>query len=269
MSRIDAALDGFRSLDALARRDTPLARLDARAKVFVTLAFLLVTVSFSPYSVAALLPLAAYPVAMAALGDVPAAALWRRLLVALPFPLLVGIFNPWFDRSPAMALGTVEISGGWLSFASILVRFVLTVSAAMILVATTGMHDLCVALRRLGLPQVFVNQLMFLHRYVVVLGGEAARMWVAHRLRAGGRNPSFATYGALVGHLLLRAFDRAQRVHLAIVARGFDGELRSLQRASWRARDTAFVLAWCAFFAVARGIDLPASLGALFAGSGS
>lgn len=261
MSRIDAALDAFRAFDDLARRDTALARIDARAKVLVTAVLLLVTVSFDRYSVAALLPLAAFPLVLAALGQVPAHALMRKLLIAAPFPLMVGVFNPWLDRSPALALGALEISGGWLSYVSILLRYLLTVSAALILLAGTGMHPLCLALQRLGLPQVFVGQLLLLHRYALVLGGEAARMTSAHQLRAGGRRPTLATYGSLVGHLLLRAFERAQRIHLAMLARGWDGELRGLQHSRWQARDTVFVAGWCAFFLLLRWVDLPQLLG--------
>ncbi|MCE2970467.1 MAG: cobalt ECF transporter T component CbiQ [Burkholderiales bacterium] len=268
MSHIDAALADLRSLDQLAARDTPLARIDARAKVVVTLAFIVAVVSFDRYAVAALLPLAVYPLALAILGEVPAAPILRKLLIAAPFAVMVGLFNPLLDRAPLLALGGVEIAGGWVSFASILLRFALTVSAALLLVAGTGMHALCAALGRPGVPRVFVAQLLFLYRYAFVLGGEAARMATARRLRGGGRPLSLAVYATLLGHLLLRAFDRAQRIHWAMLARGFDGELRTLHRLHWRRADTLFVAGWCAFFALARAVDLPLALGRLLTGLG-
>jgi cobalt/nickel transport system permease protein len=266
MSRIDAALRDLRSLDALAVRDTPLTRLDARAKVVITLAFIVVVVSFDRYAVAALLPLAAYPVVLAVLGDVPAAPLVRKLLLAAPFAVLVGMFNPLLDRTPMLAFGEATVAGGWVSFASILVRFALTVGASLVLVAGTGMHALCAALAQLGVPQVLTAQLLFLFRYAFVLGAEAARMATARELRSGGRALALSAYGPLAGHLLLRAFERAQRVHLAMVARGFDGELRTLRAQRWSSGDTAFVLGWCAFFVLARAVDLPQALGRLLLG---
>ena len=268
MSRIDAALHDLRSLDALAQRDTPLARLDARAKLITTLVFVAVVVSFDRYTVAALLPLALYPVALAALGEVPAASLMRKLVIAAPFALLVGLFNPLLDRAPMLAIGDMVIAGGWVSLASICVRFVLTVSAALVLIAVSGMHTLCAALGRLGVPRVFTAQLLFLYRYAFVLGGEASRMATARQLRAGGHGGArLATYGPLVGHLLLRAFERAQRIHLAMIARGFDGEMRSLRVLHWTRRDTLFILGWCAFFALARAADLPQVLGGILTGA--
>ena len=257
MSRIDAALRDLRSLEALAARDTALARLDARAKVVATLVFIVTVVSFDRYAVAALMPLAAFPLALAMLGELPARPLLRKLLFAAPFAVLVGLFNPLLDRAPMLALGAVHVSAGWVSFASILVRFALTVGAALVLVAGTGMNTLCVALTRLGVPPVMTTQLLFLFRYAFVLGAEAARTSTARELRSGGRAMALAAYGPLLGHLLLRAFERAQRIHLAMLARGFDGELRSLRALRWSTRDSLFVAGWSAFFLLVRLVDLP------------
>lgn len=266
MSRVDAALHELRSLDALALRDTPLARLDPRAKAIATLAFIVVVVSFDRYALAPLLPLAAFPLALAALGDVPARLLLRKLLIAAPFAVLVGLFNPVLDRAPLALAGDWSVAAGWVSFASILLRFALTVSAALLLLAGTGVQPLAAALGRLGVPAVLTAQLLFLYRYAFVLGGEAARMTTARRLRGGGAAAGFAEYGPLAGHLLLRAFDRAQRIHQAMRARGFDGEVRDPRPLAWSRRDTAFVALWCGFFALARAVDLPAALGGALLG---
>jgi cobalt/nickel transport system permease protein len=266
MTRLEAALIDLRLADTLAGRDTPLARIDARAKVVTTAAFLVAVVSFDRYTVAGLLPFAIYPVALAIIGDVPASWIGRKLLVAAPFAVAVGLFNPLLDPAPLLSIGGATVSAGWVSFASILVRFALTVAAALAVVAGTGMHTLCAALGTLGLPRLFTAQLLFLYRYAFVLGGEAARMNLARTLRGGARAPSLAVYGALAGHLLLRAFDRAERIHRAMVARGFDGEVRTLRAARWRRTDTAFVAGWCSYFALARAVDISQGLGHLLVG---
>ncbi len=59
-------------MDQMARQDTPIHRLDPRAKILTTLAFIGVTVSFGRYEIAALLPLILFPVVLLALGRVPA-----------------------------------------------------------------------------------------------------------------------------------------------------------------------------------------------------
>lgn len=267
MSSLTTALDDLRSLDALATRDTALARRDPRAKLVATLLFIVTVVSFDRYSVAALLPLALFPTVLAAQGELPARSLLHALWLASPFALMVGAFNPLLDRTPLLALAGVAVSGGWVSFASILLRFGLTAAAAIVLVAGTGMPALCAALSRLGLPREFTVQLLFLHRYLFVLAGEAQRMSTARQLRGGGARMGLAVYASLLGHLLLRAFVRAQRIHGAMLARGFDGELHFADRWRWRFADTLFIAGWCAYFVAVRLVDVPKLIGSLLAGA--
>jgi len=262
VSRIDAALRDLRSLDDIAAQPSALSRLDPRAKILATLAFSVVVVSFDRYSVLALLPLALFPVALAALGAVPLGLIARKLLIASPFALMIGLFNPLLDRAPLVELFGIGIAAGWVSFAAILLRFMLTVAAALVLVATTGFYQVCTGLNQLGVPRGFTTQLLFLQRYAEVLAGEAARMSAARELRAGGgRGPALAVYASLLGHLLLRALERAQRIHLAMVARGFDGELHAIRTGHWRCADAAFLAGCLVCFALARSIDLPRALG--------
>jgi cobalt/nickel transport system permease protein len=266
MSRIDAAIDDLHALDLIAARPNALQRFDPRARLAVTLVFVAVTVSFDRYAIGAMLPLLLLPAAAAALGGVPWPVILKRLLPALPFAIMVGLFNPLLDRTLLLDVGGFGITGGWVSFASILLRYLLTMSAALLLVATTGFHTVCAALASWGVPRVFTNQLLFLYRYAFVLANEAARLARARALRASGQPMRLATYGSLAGQLLLRAFDRADRIHMAMLARGFDGEVRSLRRMRWHWRDSVLVAGTCAALLVIRAIDLPQALGTLLLG---
>jgi cobalt/nickel transport system permease protein len=253
--------------DALARADTPVHRLDPRAMVLATAAFAVVVVSFPATSVSALLPLAAFPLAVATAARVPPDFLLRRMLIAAPFAVMVGLFNPLIDHRVVMTLGGVPVTSGWLSFASILVRFALTVAAALVLVAVTGIHRLCSGLERLGLPRVVTVQVLFLYRYLFVVADEGLRMARAVALRSGARRrPGPRVVASLLGSLLLRSVERAQRVHQAMVARGFDGTVRTLRRERWGRWDTAFLAGWLGFFVLARSVDLAALAGALLLG---
>jgi cobalt/nickel transport system permease protein len=200
---------------------------------------------------------------------VPAAPILRKLALASPFALMVGAFNPWIDTAPMVQLGTLSVSSGWVSYASLMLRFGLTVSAALLLVATTGMRELAAALGALGVPREFTAQLLFLHRYSFVVGEEARRMATAARLRSAGRGLRLGAWSALAGHLLLRAYERARRIHQAMLARGYAGELPPGQPLAWRARDTGFVLGWLAVFAWWRWGEPAAGLGRLLTGSGA
>ena len=255
-------------MDELGRMDTPVHRLDARAKAIVTLAFIVVVMSFPRHDVSALTPFLLYPVALLALGRIPARHILKKILVAAPFALVIGICNPLLDRHPVAAVGPLVITGGWLSFASIMLRFAMTVGAALALVACTGIYRLGAGIEQLGVPRVFVVQLLFLYRYLFVVADEGVKLVRGVELRSGGtRAPRLRVYGSLIGHLLLRSMDRAERVYRAMAARGFDGEIRVPRRSSFRWPDCAFVCGWTAFFAAARAWNLADVLGRCLTGN--
>ena len=254
-------------MDELARLDTPVHRLDARAKVITTMAFIMAVMSFPRYEISALTPYFIYQLVLVFLGRIPPGYIMRKMLVAAPFALVIGIFNPFFDRSPAIVINSLVISGGWVSFVSIILRFLLTVGAALALVACTGMYRLVEGLERICLPRIFAVQLLFLYRYLFVVADEGARMMRSLELRTcGSVKLSCHVYGSLLGHLFLRSMGRAERIYRAMVARGFSGEIRGLRQTSSRPVDWMFLLGWITFFIVARKWNLAASLGGLVMG---
>lgn len=251
-------------MDRLSRLDTPLHRLDPRAKLLTTLAFIVTVVSFGRYEISALIPFFVYPVALVAMGNLPAGYLLRKIVIIAPFAVLIGIFNPLMDKEALIALGPLEISGGWISFLSILIRFVLTVGSALVLVACTGIYGVCLSMERLGAPRVLTAQLLFLYRYLFVLMDEGFRMVRARALRSfGGNGMGVAVYGHMVGHLLLRTLDRAQRIYVAMSCRGFDGHVRRMRPLMMRPIDIMFIVGWSALFVAMRVHNISRLMGAL------
>jgi len=254
-------------MDELGQMDTPVHRLDARAKAVVTLVFIGVVMSFPRHELSSLTPFVFYPVALITLGRIPVRHILKKILVAAPFALVIGIFNPFMDRDPVATIGPFVVTGGWISFVSIMFRFVLTVGAALALVACTGMYRLGAGLEQLGVPRVFVMQLLFLYRYIFVVADEGLNMVRSLALRSDGRRSlRLRVYGSLIGHLLLRSMDRAERVYRAMVARGFDGEIHVQRRPRFRWSDCGFVCGCLALFLAARMWDLANGLGLLLTG---
>lgn len=229
-------------LDRLSYGETFVHRLDPRAKVVATLLFLVAVVSFPPYEVAALIPFFLFPVLMLTLGGIPSGFILRKILFVSPFALLIGIFNPFLDTRTAAVIAGFPVSAGWLSFVSILMKFLLTTAAALLLVATTSFPGICRALGRMGFPAVFVSQLLFLYRYLFVLAEETMRITRARDMRSfGHRGLGLTVFVRLVGVLFLRTVDRAERIYRAMLSRGFRGEVPSLVRSRICARDLAFL----------------------------
>lgn len=268
MLAIDGSFLDFKQLDLLAMRNTAVHRLDPRAKVLTTLAFIVCVVSFDKYSISAMLPFLIYPAVLVAVGELPVGYLLRKIVIVVPFALLVGLFNPVFDRQVLMHLGGLDIWGGWISCLSILLRAILTASAAIILVAVTGFPAICEALEKLKMPQAFAVQLLFLYRYIFVLTDEGVRTARARQLRTfGNRGLGLRHFGSLVGHLLLRTWERAERIHMAMLARGFTGEVLTTRRQTRFGRtEFLFMGGWTTLFVLLRLYNAPHLLGGLLTG---
>jgi cobalt/nickel transport system permease protein len=178
---------------------------------------------------------------------------------------MIGIFNPIIDRNAIMYFSGIAISGGWISFASILIKFVLTVSTAFTLIACTGFNNICFALNRIGVPKIFTTQLLFLYRYIFVLAEEAARMIRARNLRSFNRKgKGIKSYGPLLGNFFLRTMNRAERLHLAMSCRGFDGNIRVMNKFRFGLSEFSFMLIWISFFILFRLVNVTQLVGNFF-----
>lgn len=257
----------LRHLDELAVKNTEIHRLNPCAKIVTTAIFLIVVASFSKYELISLFPLFIYPLTLMNRAALPFSVIAKRVIATVPFVLFIGIFNPLLDHTPGFQAGSFMISNGWISFFSILLRFILAVTSALILVATTGMDKIGAALLKLHVPKMFVIQLMFMYRYLYVLLDELSRTLLAYSLRSGQeKGLHFRVWGSLLGQLLLRTIDRAQRIYQAMLCRGFSGEIRLLRYNVLTKKDIAYCLGWSVFFLIVRLYNIPQWLGALLVG---
>jgi cobalt/nickel transport system permease protein len=269
MSKFETAWNNVRTLDELAAQKTFIHQLHPGATLLTTFFFIVSVVSFGKYDLLALLPLVLYPVVLISLAELPARYLFKRLLIALPFVLFVGVFNPFFDRVPLLQIGGVAISGGWISFLSILLRAALTLLAALILIATSGWNQLAAALLKIKVPRIFVMQLLFLYRYLSVLMEETSAILRAHTLRSSpGKGLGFKVWGSLLGQLLLRTMSRAERIYQAMLCRGFTGEIRILRSRRLNHRDLLYCGCWSVFFLAVRLFNIPQLIGSFMTGVG-
>ena len=235
-------------LDRLSYKNSLVHRLDPRAKLIATLFFLFTVISFSKYEVSALIPFFLFPVLMMTIGEIPFLFILKKVLLVSPFAVFIGIFNPLFDTGQVMVSSGFTISAGWFSLFSILLKFVLTISAALLLIATTPFPSVCHGLRSLCMPSVFVAQLLFLYRYIFVLAEEAMRMVRARDMRSfGARGTDIKVFVRLIGTLFLRTFERAERIYSAMLSRGFRGDIPVLIPTHIKAADLLFVTVTISF----------------------
>jgi cobalt/nickel transport system permease protein len=244
-------------LDALSYKDTPIHHLDPRTKVISTLAFIITVVSFPKYEVTRLLPFFIFPVVIFSLGDIPVRFILKKVLFASIFAVLIGLFNPVLDTNTMYHVFGIPVSGGWVSFLSILLKFLLTVSAVLLLISTTSFPGVSHALGKLGIPEVFISQLLFLYRYLFVLMEEAMRMVRARDLRSfGTRGRDARGFISLLGTLFIRTMERAERVYSAMLCRGFTGTIHPAKRYSLSIADFICLFVVGAVLVLFRTCDL-------------
>ncbi len=120
--------------------------------------------------------------------------------------------------------------GMWVITATLLVKNSLAFVAMLVLSGTTPFPRLLHALRKLRVPLVLVATLQFMERYRHVLMEELSRMATAREARSfhGRGSLAWGLLTGMIGMLFLRTFERAERVHGAMIARGWDGVIRSL-----------------------------------------
>jgi cobalt/nickel transport system permease protein len=200
-----------------------LHRLDARLKLIASLVFVLSVIA-TPIGWWTLLGIEGLVIAfVVGLAGIPPRELGRRWLAFFVFfGFLTFMVAPAHPARARYGLGVVA--------ASILTKNSLALLIMLVLAATTPFHKLLAALRKLGVPPVLVATLQFMDRYRHVLMDELERMSTARRARTFDRRGllAWSLLTGLVGMLFLRTFERAERVHGAMVARGWTGVIRNV-----------------------------------------
>ena len=225
MQQIAKTMDAFYSLEELAKKRTPVHALHPAAKLIVTMVFIVCVISSGRYDVAGLTVYFFYPAVILSLAELPFRGVLLRTLPALPFVLFAGLSNILFERT----LAPVGISYGALSCMVLVEKALLTVSALVILSATTPSRALFAQLQRARVPRILTTTMMLCFRYLSLLAEEAGSMARAYHLRSvRQKGLEMKHVGAFIGQLLLRSIDRAERVYAAMQCRGFDGTFPAL-----------------------------------------
>ncbi|MGB3185736.1 MAG: cobalt ECF transporter T component CbiQ [Ornithinimicrobium sp.] len=202
--------------------------LPAHLKVVALVGFVVVVVATPGQHYGAFAAYAGILALVRMATDVPWSYLLPRMVVEVPF-VVFALLLPFIATGPRMSLGPLTVSEAGLFAAwTLLAKATLSVFAALMLAATTGAQDLIAGLHRLRLPAAMVLILSFMVRYVDVIAGEMQRMRTA-RISRGFSERSVRAWPVIArsaGALFIRSYERGERVHLAMVARGYDGVLR-------------------------------------------
>ena len=255
-------------LDAYRHRASFIHDLDSRVKLALAVLFVVATALTPDGAWPAYVLLATLVLGVTVASRVGVGFVQRRAAVALPFALaaVTVVFS-----TPGQPLLTLPVLGrrlvltdaGLVRFTSILLKSWLSLQVAVVLTASTLFPDLLQAMRSLHVPRTLVTIAGFAYRYIFVIGDESLRLMRARAARSAVpgsaqgmvlcsskdaasmpmRKVGGSVFwrarvtGSMVGSLFLRSIERSERIYAAMVARGYDGESRSLQPAAVQGRD--------------------------------
>ncbi len=211
-------------------RHSAVHRLPPEAKTVAAVAFIFTVIATPNDQFWAFGVFAVALIALAILARIPAAVIVPRMVVEVPF-LLFAALMPFTGPEPDVeVLGLSLSQAGLLAGWGIVVKGTLGVVTSILLAATTPARDLLLGLERLRVPQLLVQIATFMLRYVHVVADEMHRMSLARRARgfeATGIR-SWPVLAQSAGALFIRSYERGERVHLAMLSRGYAGRIPEL-----------------------------------------
>jgi cobalt/nickel transport system permease protein len=225
--------------------ETWLTRREPRLRLVLAFAFALLTVSLQRLPPLVMSLMLAFALALSA-GLAPRLLL-RRLVALEGFMGVLLVLLPFSVPGEALLqLGPFTASReGGLQALTILLKANAVVLAMLALVGTLEAVTLGHALARLKVPDKLVHLLLFTVRYLGVLYDEYRRLRLAMRTRGFRARSNLHTWrslGWLMGMLLVRSLERAQRIVAAMKCRGFNGRFYLLDGRPWLPGDTRLAL---------------------------
>ena len=265
MPDLSSASGEIASIDANLVNDSVIHNINTTVKLIVTVVFVCLTVSFGKYDIVGTLSMGIYIVVMYILADIPFMKGLKRMCPALSAAVLLCIGNIFFDRGTVMNIGGFAVTGGIASAPVIMLKIIYSVMAAYLLIASSGMEEICASLRRLHVPDIIVTQILLMYRYISLLLREAKTTFEAYSLRAPKQKGlHFKTWGTVTGQLLLRTIDRADAVYESMLLRGYKDSIVFSGDSEVKFSDTVFLLICCAAFFALRFSDIINIIGSIF-----
>jgi len=230
-------------LDPYQPRRSSVHRLDPRVKFVLAVSFILTTALVPPGAWPVYILLLAFVLAVEILSDLGVGYVLRRSLLAIPFvlaalPVIFTLQGPVLFSLDIGPWTLTVTQTGVERMVSIMLKSWISVQAAIVLAASTPFPDLLVAMRAVKVPRLLVAIFGLMWRYLFVMVDEALRLLRARAARSGHSDRSDLKpggklawrgrmAGGMAGSLFLRAFERSDRIYMAMVARGYNGEVRS------------------------------------------
>lgn len=218
-------MSGLHTHALMVHGHSPVHELGAKVKLVAMLGFVLAVVATPREQMWAFGIHALLMLGVVSMAELPFGHVLKRMTVEVPF-VLFALFLPLLGTPPDVDVLGVSLSqeGLWGAW-NIFVKASLGVAASVVLVSTTEVPAILRGLGELKVPATMVAIAGFMVRYLDVIGSELQRTRTAMAARGFqprwiGQTMALAASG---GALFIRSYERGERVHQAMLARGFTG----------------------------------------------
>ena len=214
--------------------------LDPRVKIIVVVLFSVVVATSSRFL--ALLPALVISLFLVVMAKLPIKKVFYRLLLVNGLILFLWFVLPFtYKGQELFAIGPfIATKEGILLAGQITVKSNSILLSMIALLSTIQIFSLGHAMGQLHFPDKITHLFLFTFRYIHVIYKEYRKLTNAMRVRGFVPRTNMHTYKSyayLVGMLLVRSYDRAERIHKAMLCRGFNRKYYSLTQFSLKMKD--------------------------------
>ena len=210
--------------------------LEPRIKIFTFFVFIIIVIFTRPGSAFAFSLYGVLIFILILLSNIPIMLILKRSLAVIPFVLFMSIFviflkagRPFWEFPSRVFKLTITYEGLTM-FVNIVMKAYLCILCMLLLIVSTNFLNLLKAFEKLRIPAVLIMVISFMYRYLFILEDELMMMKRAKNSRTVGGSGWFHTkvLSNMLGVLFVRAYERAEDVYLAMCARGFDGQIKTI-----------------------------------------
>jgi cobalt/nickel transport system permease protein len=221
-------------------KKSPVHGIDGRIKILIALAIIIYAVALPRMDALDFMKLGVlelYLFVLMLLSKLEFSYLALRFAVALPFGFGIAVLQP-FLRQPFIANFTVlytlplgfEVTREGMLFGSIIfAKFMVCVSAVILLSSTTSMSELVSSARRMGLPKELALLFTMMVRYLFVFWNMLGRIRTAQKTRCFDiwnrkvpRRWTLEQIGYTISSLFIRSYEQGERTYQSMLCRGYN-----------------------------------------------
>ncbi len=237
-------------IDQYSPGTTIIHRIDPRIKIISLFIFILFVVSTPINSFLNLTLYGILILSLILISKIPLGFIFKRVLVIIPFVVILFLFVPFFKEGVIIydySIGPLKIKVSYEGLQILIngvIKACLSILCMLLLISSTEFSLFLKAAERLKCPKIMVIILSFMYRYIFVVQDGLLKMWQAKEARSIGRSGLFQikALANMIGTLFIKTYERAENVYLAMCARGFDGNIRTIDNFKLKREDISFLL---------------------------